>query len=180
RLSALTTVGVVAAACASGGEPDAAPEVSAPAGEATAAPAAETQVEAPSSYNEAPMLRELVEAGELPPVEERLPQDPAVLNPPEIGEYGGVAHVVSAVAGRYDGDGETLIGLRDYLLRLDSTCLGVLPNLANSWEMSDDAMTMTLHLRQGVKWSDGTPWNADDIMFWYEDVLLNDELTPVK
>ena len=35
-------------------------------------------------------------------------------------------------------------------------------------------------MRNGMKWSDGQPFSADDIMFWYEDIILNDELTPSK
>ena len=42
-----------------------------------------------SRYQEAPMLRERVEAGELPPVEERLPDEPLVVDVPQVGEYGG-------------------------------------------------------------------------------------------
>ena len=42
-----------------------------------------------SRYQESPMLRERVEAGELPPVEERLPDEPLVVDVPEVGEYGG-------------------------------------------------------------------------------------------
>ena len=42
-----------------------------------------------SRYQESPMLRERVEAGELPPVEERLPDEPLVVEVPEVGEYGG-------------------------------------------------------------------------------------------
>ena len=42
------------------------------------------------TYNEAPMLRTMVAAGELPPVAERLPDEPSVLKPlEEIGQYGG-------------------------------------------------------------------------------------------
>lgn len=40
-------------------------------------------------YRESPLLRERVEAGELPPVEERLPDEPLVVEVPEVGEYGG-------------------------------------------------------------------------------------------
>ena len=44
----------------------------------------------PSKFGEAPMLAELVKAGQLPPVEERLPQNPVVVQPiDEIGKYGG-------------------------------------------------------------------------------------------
>ncbi|MDE0449371.1 MAG: hypothetical protein OXH96_22100 [Spirochaetaceae bacterium] len=42
-----------------------------------------------SRYQEAPMLRERVEAGELPPVDERLPDEPLVVDVPQVGEYGG-------------------------------------------------------------------------------------------
>ncbi len=42
-----------------------------------------------SSYQESPMLRERVEAGELPPVDERLPDEPLVVDVPQVGEYGG-------------------------------------------------------------------------------------------
>jgi len=127
------------------------------------------------------MLAERVQAGQLPSVDERLPEEPMVITPlQEIGQYGGTVQAVSDSAGRYGWDARVFVSEREYLLKLDSTCLGIVPNLASSWEMSEDAKTMTLHLRQGVKWSDGEPWGADDIMFWYEDVLLNDDLTPVK
>jgi len=47
------------------------------------------QVPESARYQESPMLRERVEAGELPPVEERLPDEPLVVEVPEVGEYGG-------------------------------------------------------------------------------------------
>ena len=47
------------------------------------------QVPESGRYQESPMLRERVEAGELPPVEERLPDEPLVVESPEVGEYGG-------------------------------------------------------------------------------------------
>ena len=54
----------------------------------------------------------------------------------------------------------------------------ILPNLAEKWDVSADASTYTFYLRKGVKWSDGTPFTADDIMFWWEDVELNKDLAP--
>ena len=41
-------------------------------------------------------------------------------------------------------------------------------------------MEFTIVLREGLKWSDGEPFTADDIIFWYEDIVLNDDLMPVK
>lgn len=178
QLTATATVGVLAASCTSEAPPA---EEAAPAAAQPAAPAAAAPAGPPSTYNEAPMLAERVQAGQLPSVDERLPEEPMVITPlQEIGQYGGTVQAVSDSAGRYGWDARVFVSEREYLLKLDSTCLGIVPNLASSWEMSEDAKTMTLHLRQGVKWSDGEPWGADDIMFWYEDVLLNDDLTPVK
>src|SRR5690606_17003450 len=52
------------------------------------------------------------------------------------------------------------------------------PNLAESIDIEDDGATYIFHLREGIKWSDGEEFNADDIMFWYNDYLLNEELSP--
>jgi peptide/nickel transport system substrate-binding protein len=177
-LSTLATTATLAAAC---GTPAAPVEDAVPATAPTTAASSQLSTGTPSTYQESPMLAERVATGQLPPVVERLPKEPKVIVPlQEIGEYGGTIRAVSDSAGRYGWDARVFVSEREYLLQLDSTCLGITPNLATSWEMSDDAMTMTLHLREDVKWSDGEPWTADDIMFWYEDVLLNDELTPVK
>jgi len=56
----------------------------------------------------------------------------------------------------------------------------VIPNVGKAWEINEDATEFTVYLREGMRWSDGAPFTADDIMFWYEDVQLNDDLTPVK
>jgi peptide/nickel transport system substrate-binding protein len=136
----------------------------------------------PSEFTEAPLLSDMVTAGDLPPVDERLAKDPMVLSPLEgIGTYGGIVRAASDTAGRYGWDAGVFIAERmTYLTRLDLDCLSVVPAMASAWEMSPDAQTMTVHIRQGVKWSDGQPFTADDILFRYEDVWLNDELTPVK
>jgi peptide/nickel transport system substrate-binding protein len=55
----------------------------------------------------------------------------------------------------------------------------VLPNLATRWEIGDGGRAYTFWLRRGVRWSDGQPFSADDLVFWYEDVLKHPELTPV-
>ena len=56
----------------------------------------------------------------------------------------------------------------------------IIPNLATSYEYTNEGKTLTLNLRQGVRWSDGYPFTVDDIIFWFEDVMGNDEITPVK
>jgi peptide/nickel transport system substrate-binding protein len=123
------------------------------------------------------MLAERVAAGELPPVAERLPVNPLVVEPYErIGQYGGTWRTV-LLGG---GDNMHLARTVSYegLLRFTPAWDGVIPNVAESFEVNEDATEITFHLRQGIRWSDGHPFTAADIMFWYEDVVMNRELTP--
>lgn len=129
-------------------------------------------------YNEAPMLAELVKEGKLPTVDKRLPQDPLVVTPlEEIGQYGGTWRRASV--------GVSDVGILnsrityENLVRWSADGKKVIPNVATKWVISDGGKTFTFHLRKGIKWSDGQPFTADDIIFWYKDVLLNKDLTPV-
>ena len=127
-------------------------------------------------YNEAPQLKALVAAGELPPVEERLPPEPMVIQPAEeIGEYGGTwRRGWLGVSDRW-GTGKILF---ERLLEFNWNGTEVLPNVATGWEASADGKVFTVHLRPGIKWSDGDPFDTEDIRFAYEDVMLNEDLTP--
>lgn len=130
----------------------------------------------PTEFHEAPMLAERVAAGDLPPVEERLPAEPLVLQPAfEIGQYGGTWH--SGFTGPGDRQNAERI-TADHMLFWDAEVKNVVPNIAKDWEISDDGRTIRIFLREGMKWSDGAPFTADDIMFWYEDVYQNPDLTP--
>ncbi len=53
-----------------------------------------------------------------------------------------------------------------------------MPNVAESWTVNPEATEYTFKLRKGMKWSDGKPFTADDIVFWANDVINNKELTP--
>ncbi|MCS7367935.1 MAG: ABC transporter substrate-binding protein [archaeon YNP-WB-062] len=132
-----------------------------------------------TKFSEAPVLAELVKQGKLPPVEKRLPEEPLVVEPlEEIGKYGGTARVVYTESRNWQDVG-SLTG-EECMFRIARDGKTIIPNIAKKWKLSSDAKTLTIYLRKGIKWSDGQPFTADDIMFWYEDVLLNDELTPVK
>lgn len=132
-----------------------------------------------TKYNEAPSLSTLVKQGKLSPLEKRLPEEPVVVIPvEEVGQYGGTARVATKRPLILE-DGGLLRG-HEPILRVARDGKTIIPNLARKWQLSKDGKTLTLYLRKGIKWSDGEPFTADDIMFWWEDVILNDELTPVK
>jgi len=131
-------------------------------------------------FNEAPTLKTKVAAGILPPVEERLPrrEDIYVVEPNEkIGIYGGTARTVG-IAPEGDADDEMLLS-SPMFVTVNPEGTKFLPHLAKKIESSKDKTTWTIYLRKGLKWSDGHPYTADDVMFWYNDILLNKELTPV-
>jgi peptide/nickel transport system substrate-binding protein len=133
---------------------------------------------AQTDYNEAPMLGQRVAVGELPPVHERLPENPVVVPVVErIGEYGGTWR--TALIGGADHFWMNRTIGYETLVRWDPTWTELVPNIAESYEVSEDATEFTFHLRRGIRWSDGHPFTAGDIMFWYEDVFLNESLTPV-
>lgn len=132
-----------------------------------------------SKFNEAPMLAELVKQGKLPPVEKRLPNEPVVVEPiEEIGQYGGTVRMAYIEAKNWPGV-SAMTGV-ETILKFGRDGRTVVPNIAKSWKLSQDGKTLVLSLRKGLKWSDGNPFTADDILFWYEDVFLNEELTPTK
>lgn len=135
-------------------------------------------VKAQGTYHESPMLTALVEAGELPPVEERLPANPRVVEPfKEVGEYGGAMRM-GFVGNNPGWGGLWYVTGWENLASWAPDFSGVVPNIAESWEVSDDVREYTFHLREGMKWSDGAPFTADDIMFYIEDILFNEELSP--
>lgn len=119
------------------------------------------------AQQQAPMLEELVTAGSLPPLEERLPTNPLVVTPIEsVGTYGGTWH--SALRGGLDNAWIARTVAYDGLVRYDREWKEIIPNLAESWEVSEDARTYTFHLREGLKWNNGTPFTSADIAFAVE------------
>jgi peptide/nickel transport system substrate-binding protein len=122
-------------------------------------------------FNEAPMLAAMVEAGELPPVDERLPEDVFIVTPiEEVGKYGGTIQVFATDPNPWN-DMQWGAGLSDGFFRMTKEGNALEVNLAKEWKLADDHMTFTIYMREGVKWSDGEPLTADDSMFWYMDMV---------
>ncbi len=121
--------------------------------------------------HEAPMLHAMVEDGSLPPLEERLPiaSDVMVEEVHEEGQYGGdwrmpwkgiddkwaLSFITEEALFRFRTDGE-----------------GVEPNVAKGYDVNDDATEYTIYLREGMKWSDGEPFTAADVLFYWDHMLL--------
>ncbi len=127
----------------------------------------------PTTFQEAPALAELVRQGRLPPVRERIGQDPLVIAPlQQIGRYGGTLR--SAFIG--PGDQTTIPRFSagpDAFLYWDYEWQKLVPNIARDFEFSRDGHTLTLLLRRGMRWSDGTLFTADDVLFWYVDMYCD-------
>ncbi len=122
---------------------------------------------------EAPILAELVREGALPPVAERVGPEPVVVEGVEgAGTYGGTW----IRAANSPGDVGVMRSRLAYgnLLRWSPQGYPIVPHVAKSYAVSPDAREFTFELRRGMKWSDGHPFTADDIMFWWEHEC-NDE-----
>jgi len=63
--------------------------------------------------------------------------------------------------------------MHSYLVEENPMDYGIVPGLAKSWELSDDATEVIFHLRRNLKFSDGHPFTSDDVVFTLNDVILN-------
>lgn len=132
------------------------------------------QVYGADGYQEAPMLAKRVAGGELPPVETRLPESPAVVEPLHtIGKYGGTWRRLAIEPE------DSLMGSRlgyEPLVRWDRKGTTPTPGVAERWEVQNGGQRYVLYLRRGLKWSDGKPFTSEDIRFCIEDLLTSEEL----
>ena len=127
----------------------------------------------PSSFSEAPELAALVAQGKLPPVEQRLPEDPLVVEGPDgIGRYGGTYRWVHE-----RGDTGWVGYWHDAFVVKTMDGKEIMPHVAKSWDISSDSKTYTFKLRKG-RWSDGTPFTADDYEFGWNDIMANTDMYP--
>ena len=122
------------------------------------------------SYSQSPLFDGMAD---LPPVAERLPDSPLVLAPVEsIGQYGGTLRNIS---------GDDLGWLRQLVMiepfaKWERDVSGMRPNVLEGWVWNDAYTEVTLNFRPGMKWSDGAPVTADDFMFFWNDMVLNEDV----
>lgn len=136
-------------------------------------PTEKTPVAVEMENSQAPELQKLVDKGELPSLEERLPvaSDIFVEEADEIGVYGGTWDIawkgiddkwtVGAIAAEglfhFAPDGKTIY-----------------PNVAKDYKVNEDSTVYTIYLREGLKWSDGVPMTSKDIVFYYNEMLVKE------
>lgn len=101
-----------------------------------------------------------------------IPVDAEVVDFP-LGEFGatvietttGDIATVNPLVNESSSGSAVISRILDSLITLDPRTGEVIPNLAKSWEVSEDNLQYTFHLREGIHWSDGEPFTADDVIF---------------
>ena len=120
-----------------------------------------------TEFSQSPFL----DGRDLPPVKERLPKDPIVVTPLErLGEYGGHAHITNWDLWQFFQ--------WEAALTISADMRSYFPNLAEWYKLSEDGLSLTIKLREGIRWSDGEPLKSDDFVFTFEDLWKNDEYQP--
>ncbi len=126
-----------------------------------------------SAYSEAPMLKERVQNGALPTVEDRLPENPKVIKTTEsIGNYGGTLNIARG--------NEMRALMVEYALEsypnpsFDENL--VEGNIIESWEVLDEGKRFIFNIRKGLRWSDGHYVTTEDVRFTFEDIYSNTDV----
>lgn len=140
-----------------------------------------------ADYNEPPFLEEQVQKGDLPPIEERVPEDPFIIGPDVLiaeedidwsaGQYGGTLNTAHGSPG---WNPDIFIMANEGLLMAPGiSAEGIRGNIVKDFEVNEDNTEFTFYMREGLKWSDGVPVTTEDVRFAVEDVMNNDQLTPI-
>ena len=173
QLSAIGAAGAVLNACTPG-----ATETTAPDTGDTTDPVEEPVVEEPvveqpmSKYGELPKFAQMVKDGTLPPIESRLPAIPRVLpNVDGIGQYSDTVNLLAL--GTFADFGHELFQGSFGENNSDGS---IFADFCEGYEVSPDATTYTIHIREGLKWSDGEPVTTEDVRFWHEDDATYQEI----
>ena len=115
---------------------------------------------------------------ELPSLADRIPQEPLVVAPYDaIGKYGGTFDMLSNATEA--GTSDVMSVRHVNLVRYSDDLQTIVPNIAKGWEWNDDFTQLTFFLRKGHKWSDGAPFGAEDVKFWYDNLALDKNVMEV-
>jgi peptide/nickel transport system substrate-binding protein len=127
------------------------------------------------TYHEHPLLTEMVNDGLLPPVEERLPEEPKVVAPlHEVGQYGGTANIFQL---GYSFEVMQLMGVSTPFIQ-DVNAQAGQPHIFTGYEVNDDFTEWTFHLRRGVRWSDGVELTTKEFYDFWRYFRANPNVNP--
>ena len=126
---------------------------------------------------ETPSYYDAVAKGELPPVQDRVPEEARIIDMEALGKK----------TGRHGGTLRTLIGKAKDIRLINVNGYARLVGFNHNLELEPDILKkvavqegriFTFHLRKGHKWSDGAPFTTEDFRYFWEDIALNEELSP--
>lgn len=144
-------------------------------GIATATPVKPADVIQPTKYNEAPTLAKMVAAGQLPPVDKRLPKEPFVRETLTIGKYGGRLYDIVQNQG---GNAWFTGGIMGFPQEVNNEGNIIRPHLCKKVEINTDSTEVTFYFREGLKYSDGQDCDADSILWWWNEEQNNVDIYP--
>jgi peptide/nickel transport system substrate-binding protein len=106
------------------------------------------------------------------PLDQRIPEDALVVVPYDsIGKYGGTFDMMSNATEAGTSD---FLAIRHVnLVRFSDDLTTIVPNVAKGWKWNSDFTQLTFFLRKGHRWSDGQPFTAEDVKYWYDNLALN-------
>ncbi|WP_299943432.1 ABC transporter substrate-binding protein [uncultured Ruegeria sp.] len=133
--------------------------------------------EIPANLQETPYWEAEVESGGLPPIAERIPQEPLIVDLAAKGrDFGTPGGTLRTMVTRSKDIRQMVVYGYARLVGFDHD-YDIVPDLLASFE-NEDNRKFTLNLRPGHKWSDGTPFTSEDFRYWWEDVANNELLSP--
>lgn len=137
----------------------------------------------PAAARAAPELQEStfwqheVTSGDLPPVAERIPSEPLVVDLEAAGRtFGKQGGTLRTMVTRSKDIRQMVVYGYARLVGYDAD-YNLVPDILRAVDNLDNKV-FTLHLRVGHRWSDGAPFTSEDFRYWWEDVANNPELSP--
>jgi peptide/nickel transport system substrate-binding protein len=179
--SAAAAGAVVLAACGSGkSSTNGSGAGTAAGGGATGKGSSKTALAKPATFQESPLLKAQADAGTIPKLADRLPEEPYVVphNWVQRGKYGGdlKMNIVGTSGGDAAPVGELFYSFG--MLRFANDGQDVAPGVVTKWTSNADASEWSFTLRRGLKWSDGTPVTTADVLFWWTYMANDADYTP--
>jgi peptide/nickel transport system substrate-binding protein len=149
-------------------------------GASTGKGSSKTPLAKPAAFQESPLLKAQSDAGTIPKLVDRLPDEPYVVphNWVQRGKYGG--RMSMNITGTSGGDASS-VGELWYsfgMLRFLNDGQDVGPGVVTKWTSNADASTWTFTIRKGLKWSDGSAVTTADVLFWWNDMANYEDYTP--